>query len=82
MARNRIKFNSAAFRAILVGEGTRACVESVTSGIAAGVPNARTNTIIGGFGGGRAVGFVSTTAKDEQQLNEQREALEAAAHGM
>ena len=77
----RIKFNSAVFRSILVGEGTRACVESVTSGVASGVPGARTDIIIGGFGGGRAVGFVSTTARSARQLDEQREALMAAAHG-
>jgi len=78
---SRIKFNSAAFRSILVGGGTQACVEGVVSGVAAGVPNARTSTIIGGFGGGRVVGFVSTNARNARELNEQREALEAAAHG-
>ena len=80
MARNKIKFNSAAFRAILVGSGTRSLVQGVTNGIASGVPGCRSSVITGGYGGGRVVGFVSTNARNIAVLTLQREALESAAH--
>ena len=78
---NRIKFNSAAFRAILTGGGVRGLVSETARSISGRAPGTRAQTIIGGFGGGRAVGFVSTQARSATELNQQREALEAASHG-
>ena len=82
MARNRIKFNSAAFRAILTGSGMRGEVYSVGGRLTSHAPGTSLRVIVGGFGGGRMVGFVTTNADDPVSLTIQREALEAAAHGM
>lgn len=79
---NTIKFNSAAFRTILTGSGTRAAVSDVAGRIyvASGF-NPRVRTIIGNYGGGRIVAFVSTRARTPEEAEEQRERLEAAVMG-
>lgn len=82
MARNTIRFNSNAFKAILLSGGTRAAVSSVASSIysASGFsPTVR--TIVGNYGGGRIVAFVSTNADTPEQAVLQREALESALMG-
>ena len=65
----KLKFNSDGFKQILCGDGVRQMVETSTNTIAA---NANANNLRGGegfepmikigqFGGGRWVGYVSTT---------------------
>ena len=75
MKQTRIVFNSEGFRQILTSEGCRAVVQSATDAIRvravdnydAVTPDnvdasegIRSNTQIGGYGGGRWIGFVST----------------------
>ena len=82
MARNTIRFNSNAFRAILVGGGTRSAVSGVAGRIYGTMNgNARVQTIIGNYGGGRVVAFVRTTAKTPEEAEIQREMLESAVMG-
>lgn len=78
MATNQIKFNSKAFRAILVGGGTQAAVASATQQISASAGGLHVSMRIGKYGGGRAIAYVQTTAKTAAKANAQREALEAA----
>lgn len=82
MARNRIKFFSKGFRAILVGSGTRSAVVSAGEEIASGAPGTKVRAMQGGYGGGRVVAFVATRGRTARQANAQREALEASVHGM
>lgn len=77
----KIKFRSEGFRAILCGGGVRSAVYATANGIAKSVPGAKVRVIIGGFGGGRWVGFVSTRPKTDEDAVIQRELLEAAYHG-
>lgn len=78
MATNQIKFNSKAFRAILVGGGTQAAVASAAESISASAGGLHVSTRMGKYGGGRAIAYVQTTAKGAAKLAKQREALEAA----
>lgn len=80
MARNRIKFKSSGFRAILVGGGTRSAVMGAGEGIAGSAPGTEVRAIQGGYGGGRIIAFVATRGRTEKQANAQREALVAAVH--
>lgn len=79
---NTIRFSSQAFRAILVGGGTRSAVGDVAGRFYNALDgNAKVRTIIGNYGGGRVVAFVTTDAKTPEQAELLRERLEAAAVG-
>lgn len=79
---NTIKFNSSAFRTILTGAGTRAAVNGAAGRIhAAAGFGPRVSTIIGGYGGGRVVAFVTTKARTPEEAEKQRERLESAVMG-
>lgn len=81
MARNKIKFNSRAFRRILVGGGTIRAVANQAYRMKSRVPGAVVRKRIGKYGGGRAIAYVVTQPKTPEQAEQQREALEAAVHG-
>lgn len=73
-----IKFNSAGFRAILTGGGTKSAVQSAAAQIAARGDGLEVKTRVGGYGGGRQIAFVRTTARTLAEAEAQREALESA----
>lgn len=80
MAKTYIKFNSAGFRSILVGGGVRSMVSETAQRMASSAGfDPRTHTIIGSYGGGRAVAFVATKAKTPKDAEKQRRQLESAA---
>lgn len=81
MARNLIKFKSSGFRQILVGGGTMRAVADQAYRMKSRVPGAVVRTRIGNYGGGRAIAYVVTQPKNAEESEQQREALEAAAHG-
>ena len=68
MADTRIEFNSAGFREILLSDGCHELVQSITDEIStkANANNTRggegfaSSVQVGGYGGGRWIGFVST----------------------
>lgn len=82
MARNKIKFNSTGFKAILMGSGTRTAVVSAASALSSRAPGTKLRPTIGGYGGGRHIAYVATSAKTPEDAERQREALESAVHGM
>lgn len=82
MARNKIKFNSAGFKAILMGSGTRTAVVSAASALSSRAHGTKLRPTIGGYGGGRHIAYVVTSAKTPEDAERQREALESAVHGM
>ena len=82
MARSKIKFNSTGFKAILMGPGTRIAVMIAASDLSSRAPGTKLRPTIGGFGGGRHIAYVSTSAKTPEDAERQREALESAVHGM
>lgn len=82
MAHSKIKFNSRGFRGILVGPGVSGVVGREAHRMAAHAGKGVTaKTMVGGFGGGRTVGIVTTMARTPEQAESQRERLESAAHG-
>ena len=80
---NKIKFNSRGFRSILMGPGTRSAVNAAAyrmrSHAGKGIV---VRSMVGGYGGGRAIAFVTTQAKTAEDAERQRESLESAAHGV
>lgn len=81
-----IKFNSDGFKQILCGDGVKQLVESTTDSIA---NNANANNLrggegftadvrIGNYGGGRWVGFVSTTDMKSRLAESEDKALSRA----
>ena len=82
----RIEFNSDGFRQILLSEGCRDLVQETTEEIAAradanntrGGEGFRTSVEVGGFGGGRWLGFVATTDKNSQIAEAEDKALTRA----
>ena len=76
-----IKFRSAGFRQILTSPGTRRAVNDQAYRISSRAKGTHVNSLIGSWGGGRAIAFVQTAAKSQVQAEEQREALESAVHG-
>ena len=74
MADTRIEFISSGFREILLSDGCHELVQSVTDDIytKANANNTRggegfeASTMVGGYGGGRWIGFVSTTDKESK----------------
>ena len=80
MARNKIKFISAGFHAVLNTGGTRRAVNDAAYRIAAKAGNGvRVHQMQGDFGGGRPIAVVATHAKTPEEADAAREALESAA---
>ena len=86
MAEARIEFISEGFRQILLSEGCRDLVQSTTDEIAAKA-NANNNrggdgfasTVqVGGYGGGRWIGFVTATDKKASAAESEDQALTRA----
>lgn len=86
MKQTRIVFNSEGFRQILLSEGCKSLVEKTTQEICnrANANNSRggdgfkASTEVGGFGGGRWIGFVSATDKKASAAQSEDQALTRA----
>lgn len=86
MANARIVFNSAGFRQILLSEGCLDLVQQTTEEIKTradanntrGGEGFRASTEVGNFGGGRWVGFVSSTDKNSAAAESEDKALTRA----
>ena len=82
----RIQFNSAGFRQLLLSDGCREVVQSTTEEICAkaNANNSRggegftAHTQVGGYGGGRWIGFVSSTDKKSAAAESEDKALTRA----
>ena len=82
----RIVFNSEGFREILLSEGCHDLVTSVTEDIAAkananndrGGTGFRSSTQVGGYGGGRWIGFVTATDNKAAAAQSEDQALTRA----
>jgi len=82
----RIEFNSAGFREILLSDGVKTLVEETANGIRdrANANNTRggegfeSHSMVGGYGGGRWVAFVSTTDRDSMIAEAEDKALSRA----
>lgn len=82
----RIVFNSEGFRQVLLSEGCHEVVTQVTEEIkdransnnARGGEGFRASTQVGGYGGGRWIGFVSTTDKNTIIAESEDKALTGA----
>lgn len=82
----RIQFNSEGFRQILLSEGCRDLVQQTTEGIAdrananntRGGDGFRATTQVGGYGGGRWIGFVTATDKKASAAQSEDQALTRA----
>lgn len=86
MEKVRIVFNSDGFRQILLSEGCHEVVKQTTDEIAerANANNTRggegfqASTQVGGYGGGRWIGFVSATDKNAKIAESEDKALTRA----
>ena len=86
MADVRIVFNSDGFKQILLSDGCRDLVQSTTEEIKnkADANNTRggdgfeASTMVGGYGGGRWIGFVSTTDNASKIAESEDKALTRA----
>lgn len=82
----RIVFNSEGFREILLSDGCHEVVQNVTDEIAAkananndrGGNGFNASTEVGGYGGGRWVGFVTATDKKAAAAQSEDQALTRA----
>ena len=82
----RIVFNSEGFREILLSDGCHEVVQSVTDEIAAkanannerGGNGFNASTEVGGYGGGRWIGFVTATDKKAAAAQSEDQALTRA----
>lgn len=82
----RIVFNSEGFREILLSDGCHEVVQNVTEEIAAkananndrGGNGFNASTEVGGYGGGRWVGFVTATDKKAAAAQSEDQALTRA----
>ena len=82
----RIEFQSEGFRQILTSQGCHDAVQSVADGIkdradgnnARGGEGFRSNVEIGNYGGGRWIGFVSTTDRASMIAEAEDKALTRA----
>ena len=82
MSQVRIKFNSDGFRQILVGDGVRSVVSDTTEGIASRAGDGfSSKTIMGGFGGGRWVGFAGSTDQASARAEAEDKVLSKAVTG-
>lgn len=84
MSETRIEFNSDGFRQILLSEGCHELVQETADSIAekananAGTDGFKASTQVGGYGGGRWVGFVSATDKETMAAESENAALTRA----
>lgn len=90
MSEIRIEFNPQGFHDLLCGEEVKNYVTEQTEGIrnradsnmgGADSEGFRSNVILGGFGGGRWVGFVSTTDEATMIAESENQALTKAVFG-
>ena len=85
----RLEFNSDGFREILCGDGVKGMVDSATekikaradAGIQGESEGFRATSILGNYGGGRWVGFVSTTDQESMIAESEGKALSKAVSG-
>lgn len=74
-----LEFVSEGFRAILLSDGCRSLVESATENIRANAGDGfESNVFVGGFGGGRWVGYVGTTDYESMRTEAEDKVLERA----
>ena len=74
-----LQFNSAGFRSILLGDGVRSLVESVTENIRSSAgPGFESSVFVGSYGGGRWVGSVGTTDYESMRDEAEDKVLERA----
>lgn len=84
MSKTRLVFNSAGFKEILNSDGTHKMIEDVTNQIAVkangnyGGNGFNATTLVGGYGGGRWIGFVTATDKDSLTAESEDSALTRA----
>lgn len=86
MKQTRIVFNSDGFRQILLSEGCKSLVEQTAQEIcdkangnnSRGGEGFRVTTQVGGYGGGRWIGFVSSTDKASSAAQSEDQALTRA----
>ena len=86
MTQTRIEFNSAGFREILLSDGVKNLVTETANSIRdrANANNSRggegfeAHESVGGYGGGRWVGFVSTTDRESMIAEAEDKALSRA----
>lgn len=84
MTNVRIEFNSEGFRQILTSEGCHELVQGITESIAdrananAGLESFRASTQLGGYGGGRWIGFATATDKAAMVAEAEDKALTRA----
>lgn len=75
----RIEFNSDGFRQILLSDGCRQLVQSTTEDIRDKAGDGFESSVqVGGYGGGRWIGFVSTTDQDSVKAETEGKALTRA----
>lgn len=75
----RIEFNSDGFRQILLSDGCRQLVQSTTEDIRDKAGDGFESSVqVGGYGGGRWIGFVSTTDQDSVKAETEEKALTRA----
>ena len=85
----KIEFNSQGFKDILFSPGTKELVQGVAdqiqaeanAGIQEDSEGFSSNVVAGGYGGGRYVGFVTSTDKASAQAESEEKVLSKAAHG-
>lgn len=84
MKKPKIVWNSAGFKALLTSDGTHKLVEVLSQDIADkansnyGGDGFQVTTKIGGYGGGRWIGFVTATDKDSLKAESEDSALTRA----
>lgn len=75
----RIEFNSEGFRQILLSDGCRRLVQSTADDIRDKAGEGFESSVqVGGYGGGRWIGFVSTTDQDSVKAETEEKALTRA----
>lgn len=85
----KIEFNSRGFKDILFSPGTKELVQGVANqiqaeanaGIQEDSEGFSSNVVAGGYGGGRYVGFVTSTDKASAQAESEDKVLSKAVHG-
>lgn len=85
----KIEFNSQGFKDILFSPGTKELVQGVAdkiqaeanAGIQEDSEGFSSNVVAGGYGGGRYVGFVTSTDKASAQAESEDKVLSKAVHG-
>lgn len=84
MEKVRIVFNSPGFREILLSEGTKELVETTAQDMAdrananSSGDGFEASTIVGGYGGGRYIGFVTATTEEAMKAEAENGALTGA----